>query len=921
MNEAVKVAFQLHSDRLRDEAQAKNDDSLNKLDENIQKIIKEQVKVQVSKILPKIEKTVNEQLEAEVLTRASNSSKTSYVVAADLFEMELKKIIIEKMKSNKSIHRSDKKEISTNLWLMLMNDKDKEPFAGSDRGSKRRRAGKEPESTNAPKEKASKTSGKSTEGSKSHQKTTSESVPAEKPMQTTQDLEVPPHQEFKTGVADDKHVAESSLHLEWFQKQAKPPTPDCAWNKTLPATHKSIQPWISDLAKQADSRTSFNELMDTHVDFSAYLMNRLKVDTLTPKLLAGPTYELMKGSCNSLTKAADYGHIKGIKDLFNGFVANRESGRYVYSKRRIIAVTELQIVEWNNYKHLDWITIRKDDDKLYKFKESDLKRLRIQDIKDMLLLSVQGKLTNLTVEERFAFNVSLRMFTRSIVIQRHVEDLQLDVKSYQNKINLTKPDTYRSDLKRKEAYTAYSNPRGFIYQNKDKQKRLMHIDELHKFSDGTLNDVRTALDDRLKGIRMKTLKDEGKGTCFQLSQRFIAACSYPTINDEVLKLKNFKKDASKSSQVIKIKKGVRTEEVDLASKIVGCSTFSSPFTYLGVKVDGVMSRIKMWDDVISKVYSQLSKQKLKTLSIEGVLGVSSFFAFNRALLFKWVWRFLTQPSSLWVRFIKAIYGDKGAIDFFDSISRPSPWLDIIHESSSLTNKGIDFMAFVRKKVGNGEDSLFWEDNWLNNMVLKHHFPRLFALESSKQITVVDKLKSKSLDTSYRRAPRGGIEEEQQQLLRSHIEGIILAPMLDRWVWSYEASVDFSLKSIRNFIDDVILPKENVPTRWCRSMADLCSHDSGYKWKLLAQTLLDIVEEPRPEGIPGPSSSVRVKIHNYWRGLEGSGRTHVLFFPTNNGDPGMWEVKIHNYWRGLEGSGRTHVLFFPTNNGDPGMWEA
>nr|GFB68501.1 hypothetical protein [Tanacetum cinerariifolium] len=81
-----------------------------------------------------------------------------------------------------------------------------------------------------------------------------------------------------------------------------------------------------------------------------------------------------------------------------------------------------------------------------------------------------------------------------------VEDLQLGVKSYQKRLNLTKPDTYRPDLKRREAYTAYSNPRGFIYQNKDKKNRLMWIDELHKFSDGTLNDVRNALDDRLKGI-------------------------------------------------------------------------------------------------------------------------------------------------------------------------------------------------------------------------------------------------------------------------------------------------------------------------------------------------------------------------------------------------------------------------------------
>nr|GFD27692.1 hypothetical protein [Tanacetum cinerariifolium] len=70
MNEAVQVAVQLQSDKLREEAQ-KNDEFLKTIDENMQKIIKEQikeqVKVQVSKILPRIEQTVNEQLEAEVL--------------------------------------------------------------------------------------------------------------------------------------------------------------------------------------------------------------------------------------------------------------------------------------------------------------------------------------------------------------------------------------------------------------------------------------------------------------------------------------------------------------------------------------------------------------------------------------------------------------------------------------------------------------------------------------------------------------------------------------------------------------------------------------------------------------------------------------------------------------------------------------
>nr|GEY21924.1 hypothetical protein [Tanacetum cinerariifolium] len=303
--------------------------------------------------------------------------------------MELKNILIEKMESNKSIHRFDDER---NLYKALVEayesdkiildtygdtvtlkrrcddaNKDEEPFAGLDRRSKRRREGKEPKSTSALTEKVTKTTGKSTQGAKRPQ----------------------------ASATDDQPIAKVSQHLEWFQIQKKPPTPDRAWNKTLPATHGSIQLWIINLAKQADSRSSFNELMDT------------------------PNHH-----CH---RTLDY----RVAQL-------QASGLY------------------------------------------------------------HGKLTNLTVEECFAFNVSLRMFIRSIVIQWHVEDLQLGVESYQKKLNLTNSDTYRSDLKPKEAYTTYSNPRGFIYQNKDKQNRLMQFDELHKFSDGTLNDVRTALDDRLK---------------------------------------------------------------------------------------------------------------------------------------------------------------------------------------------------------------------------------------------------------------------------------------------------------------------------------------------------------------------------------------------------------------------------------------
>ncbi|GJW22473.1 hypothetical protein Tco_0033095 [Tanacetum coccineum] len=536
MQEAVDVAVQLKYDRIREEAHAENQQFLDSIDEGMKKVIKEQVKNEVSKITPKIEKLVNEQLESEVLVRSSKEAKTSHAVAANLSELELKKILIDKMEANNSINRSD---IQRQLYKALVDayeadkilldtygdtvtikrprdgaDDDQEPSAGTDRGSKRRRSGKEPESTSAPREKTTTTAGKTTTGSKTHKQSASQSAPVEETMQSTDVFDAPAHQEFETGVHDEQ--AEEEVHHlpDWFQQPKRLPSLDHAWNKSVPAVHESVQPWLSNLARRQDPRESFDELTDTTFDFSAFVMNRLNVKTLTPELLAGPTFELMKGTCKSLTELeyfceevykATTEKLDWINPEGRQYPHDLESARDVYSKRRIIAATTVEIVEWQNYKHLDWITVRMDDDILYKFKEGDFRRLQIQDIEDMLLLLLQGKLTNLNVEERIAFNVSLRMFTRSVVIQRRVEDLQLGVESYQKKLNLIKPDTYISNLRRRDAYTPYSDPRGFIYEKKDKKNRLMRIDELHKFSYGTLDDVRTALNDRLKGIRMEYL--------------------------------------------------------------------------------------------------------------------------------------------------------------------------------------------------------------------------------------------------------------------------------------------------------------------------------------------------------------------------------------------------------------------------------
>ncbi|GKB44872.1 hypothetical protein Tco_0889814 [Tanacetum coccineum] len=107
MQEAVDVAVQLKYDRIREESTTANQQFLDSIDDGMKKIIKEQVKKEVSKIIPKVEKLVTDQLESEVLVRSSKEANTSHAVAANLSELELKKILIDKMEANNSINRSD----------------------------------------------------------------------------------------------------------------------------------------------------------------------------------------------------------------------------------------------------------------------------------------------------------------------------------------------------------------------------------------------------------------------------------------------------------------------------------------------------------------------------------------------------------------------------------------------------------------------------------------------------------------------------------------------------------------------------------------------------------------------------------------------------------------------------------------------
>ncbi|GKB50974.1 RNA-directed DNA polymerase, eukaryota [Tanacetum coccineum] len=78
-----------------------------------------------------------------------------------------------------------------------------------------------------------------------------------------------------------------------------------------------------------------------------------------------------------------------------------------------------------------------------------------------------------------------------------------------------------------------------------------------------------------------------------------------------------------------------------------------------------------------------------------------------------------------------------------------------------------------------------------------------------------KVAQPSLAFSFRRAPRGGVEQEQFDEIVALVNDVILAPISDRWTWTLESSGDFSVASVRKLIDDKSIPVVDYKTRWIK----------------------------------------------------------------------------------------------------------
>ncbi|GJT39757.1 hypothetical protein Tco_0939622 [Tanacetum coccineum] len=154
----------------------------------------------------------------------------------------------------------------------------------------------------------------------------------------------------------------------------------------------------------------------------------------------------------------------------------------VRSHMRILSVISIKTYERYGYNYLREIVLRRADYKEYKISEKDFKNLHPNDFEDLFLLHLQDKLNHLPKSDK------------------------LGVESYQTKLNLEQPNWDASDFLFKEDYTIVNKPIAVIYKDSDDNKKIMRIDEVHKFSDGTLMRIRDKLDFMVKDVYSSTIR-------------------------------------------------------------------------------------------------------------------------------------------------------------------------------------------------------------------------------------------------------------------------------------------------------------------------------------------------------------------------------------------------------------------------------
>ncbi|CAJ2678808.1 unnamed protein product [Trifolium pratense] len=297
-----------------------------------------------------------------------------------------------------------------------------------------------------------------------------------------------------------------------------------------------------------------------------------------------------------------------------------------------------------------------------------------------------------------------------------------------------------------------------------------------------------------------------------------------------------------------------------AASALCCKVGKFPFLYLGLQIGGDPRRLVFWEPVLTRIKNRLSGWKSRFLSFGGRLvllksvltslpvyalsffkapsgiissieslfikffwggcedsrkiswvswksiclrkefgglGVRQLREFNLALLGKWCWRMLVDREGLWFRVLAARYGVEGGRLRVGGRRGSVWWREIARIRDGEGELGGSwFGEHVVRRVGDGSDTFFWTDPWLDGFSLRERFGRLFELAETKSRTVAEMFHlgwgANGEAWEWRRQLRAWEEEmlgECQSLL---LDISLQDQTIDRWQWSPDPDIGYTV---------------------------------------------------------------------------------------------------------------------------------
>ncbi|GJT88801.1 hypothetical protein Tco_1070518 [Tanacetum coccineum] len=149
---------------------------------------------------------------------------------------------------------------------------------------------------------------------------------------------------------------------------------------------------------------------------------------------------------------------------------------------RILSVISIDVFLIYGYDYMKQIVLRRADNQEYTIAENDFKDLYRSDSEDLYFLNLQGHLNHLPPKDRKILSSAVNL--------------------YQTQLNLTKPRWEATGLEFMHDYKILDSPKAVLFRDKYGMQMLMRFNEIHKFSDGTLQQIDEALDYRVKELKV-----------------------------------------------------------------------------------------------------------------------------------------------------------------------------------------------------------------------------------------------------------------------------------------------------------------------------------------------------------------------------------------------------------------------------------